>query len=85
MHVRTFRYFEKSTHVSLKTEAVHVKYKWELPNTRPTCACASPYYVAHALSCPKGGFIITGHNSSHNMSAKLLNEVCQEVQVNIGV
>ena len=62
-------------------DAVYLRYNWELPNTPQTCACGSPFSVSHALSCPKGGFIIARHNSLRNMTGKLLSEVCRDVQI----
>ena len=37
--------------------------------------------LQHALSCKNGGFISIRHNSIRDVTAKLLHEVCREVQL----
>ena len=51
------------------------------PNTSstfPLCLQQS-LSVTHALSCPHGAFPIIYHNDVHNLTAKLLSEVCHNV------
>ena len=35
----------------------------------------------HALSCKKGGFVSLQHNHIRNFTTTLLNEFCEDVQV----
>ena len=37
--------------------------------------------LTHALSCKKGGFVSLRHNYIRNITASLLTEVCEDVQV----
>ena len=41
-----------------------------------TCDCGAPFNIQHALSCPKGGYIITRHNEIQDFTAELLREIC---------
>ena len=37
--------------------------------------------INHSLSCKKGGFVILRHNNIRDTTAKLLEEVCYDVQI----
>ena len=39
------------------------------------------FSVDHALSCPKGGLPFLRHNEIRDLTARLLTEVCHQVQV----
>ena len=45
------------------------------------CACGASFSVDHSLSCQKGGFPSIWHNEIRDLTAKLLTEVCNEVEV----
>ena len=45
------------------------------------CACGENFNVAHALHCPKGGYTHIRHNDIRDSFANLLNEVCNDVEV----
>ena len=45
------------------------------------CACGTKFSVEHSFSCPKGGFPSIHHNKIHDLTANLLSEVCQEVEI----
>ena len=45
------------------------------------CVCGDSFNLQHALSCPKGGLVITKHNELRNLTAKIVCEVCQNVVI----
>ena len=45
------------------------------------CVCGDSFNLQHALSCPKGGIVITRHNKLRNLTAEILGEVCKNVVI----
>ena len=45
------------------------------------CACGDLFNLQHALSCPKGGLVITRHNELRNLTAEMLDQVCKNVAI----
>ena len=45
------------------------------------CVCGVKFGLQHALSCKKGGFVTIRHNQVRNITATLLNEICNDVQI----
>ena len=45
------------------------------------CVCGDSFNLQHALSCPKGGLVITRHNKLRNLTAEILSEVCKNVAI----
>ena len=45
------------------------------------CVCGKAFSVSHAFSCPHGAFPIIRHNDIRDLTARLLSEVCHDVQV----
>ena len=43
--------------------------------------CGDSFNLQHALSCPKGGLVITRHNELRNLAAETLGEVCKNVTI----
>ena len=43
--------------------------------------CEHSFNLQHALSCPKGGLVITRHNELRNLTAEILGEVCKNVVI----
>lgn len=62
-------------------DALRLRYAIPLERLPTTCVCSAPFNVQHALSCPRGGFIINRHNELRNCTAEIVKEVCQEVIV----
>ena len=62
-------------------DLIRIRYGWELLRLPETCVCGSKFNLQHALSCKKGGFVTIRHNQIRNITAKLLNEICSDVQL----
>ena len=45
------------------------------------CVCGDSFNLQHALSCPKGGLVITRHNELRNLTAEILGKVCKNVVI----
>ena len=45
------------------------------------CICGDSLNLQHALSCPKGGLVITRHNELRNLTAEILGEVFKNVVI----
>ena len=43
--------------------------------------CRANFTIDHALSCPRGGFIIIRHNKVRDFTAALLSECCKDVRL----
>ena len=62
-------------------DAMALRYGWH-PNGLPSiCACGKANGVDHALSCPRGGFIIKRHNEIRDVTASLLKDVASAVEI----
>ena len=70
-----------SLHKAAFHDAVALRYGWPLQRTPSHCACGAAFSVDHALSCPKGGLPSLRHNEIRDLTARLLTEVCHQVQV----
>ena len=62
------------------TDAVRLRYRWQLKYLPAKCACGKQFTVDHAMSCAKGGFIHQRHDDVRDMLAHVLNDVCNDVQ-----
>ena len=62
-------------------DAVAMRYGLEPLNLPTHCVCGEAFNVAHALSCPRKGYIISRHNEIRDLTAELLSEVCTDVEV----
>ena len=62
-------------------DALHLRYDKPLKNLPSTCACGKAFTITHAMNCHRGGFINARHDSIKNFEAKLLKQVCNDVQV----
>ena len=43
--------------------------------------CEDSFNLQHALSCPKGGLVITRHNELRNLTAEMLGKICKKVVI----
>ena len=62
------------------TDAILLRYKHPITGIPKTCACSKVNSIDHALSCGKGGYRDMRHNQIRDLEAKLLEEVCKDVQ-----
>ena len=68
-------------HKSAFRDAIALRYGWE-PSLLPShCVCGEVFSSNHALSCPSGGFLIVRHNEIRDLTAGLLKEVCNDVEI----
>jgi len=56
-------------------------YGWSPPHLPTHCACNKAFSMSHDLSCPHSAFPIIHHNDVQDLTAKLMSEVCHDVQV----
>ena len=62
-------------------DGIALRYGWEPVKLPSNCACNEPFTVSHALHCPKGGYTHIRHNDIRDSFANLLNEVCDDVEI----
>ena len=62
-------------------DLIHIRYDWELTRLPENCVCGMKFGLQHALSCKNGGFVTIRHNQVRNITATLLNEICNDVQI----
>ena len=43
--------------------------------------CEDSFNLQHALSCPKGGLVITRHNELRNLAAEIPGKICKNVVI----
>ena len=58
-----------------------LRYGWQPSKLPATCACGEVFDVVHALHCPKGGYTHIRHNDIRDSLANLMNEVCNDVEL----
>ena len=51
-------------------DSVYIRYNIPLPRLPTSCVCGASFNIEHALSCPRGGFIINRHNEIRNTTAE---------------
>ncbi len=56
-------------------------YGWQPTRTPIHCDCGTHFSIEHSLSCPKGGFPTIRHNEIRDITANLLTEVCNDVNI----
>ena len=62
-------------------DALALIHDWHTAQTPSQCACGANFSIEHALSCPKGGFPSIRHNEIRDLTASLMTEVCNDVQL----
>ena len=61
-------------------DAICLRYNFALKLVARTCVCGEDYTINHCLTCKKGGYVILKHNSLRDFIAKILEEVCSDVE-----
>lgn len=62
-------------------DSLYIRYNIPLKRLPTTCVCGASFKIEHALSCPKGGFILIRHNEIRDFTAELLAECCKDVKM----
>jgi len=70
---------------SLHKRAFHdvlaLRYGWRFENCPTHCVCGKSFSIEHALSCHCGGYTSIRHNEIRDITASLLSEVCNSVEI----
>ena len=62
-------------------DGLHLRYGIEPKKLPKTCPCGHDFTIAHALHCPKGGYIQLRHNEIKDTIAKFMDKVCHDVEI----
>ena len=62
-------------------EGLALRYGWEPKNLPTKCPCGEPFTVAHSLHCGKGGYTHMRHDEIRDTFAKIMKDVCFDVEV----
>ena len=62
-------------------DAIHIRYNIPLECLPTLCVCGNSFNLEHALSCPKGGLVITRNNELRNLTTEIIDEVCKNVVI----
>ena len=68
-------------HKAAFRDALSLRYGWAIKNSPSHCSCGHAFNIAHALSCPTGGYPSIRHNEVRDITASLLTEVCHSVSI----
>ena len=68
-------------HKGAFVDALALCYGWAPLNIPSNCVCGAPFEVDQLLSCSRGGFPSLHHNEIRDLTAKLLTDVCNDVQI----
>ena len=68
-------------HKTAFRDALSLRYGWAIKNSPSHCSCGHAFSIAHALSCPTGGYPSIRHNEVRDITASLLTEVCHDVLI----
>ena len=61
--------------------AVCLRYGWTPSRLPQSCVCGKDFSVAHALSCPTGGYPSLRHNELRDVTASMLSGVATDVAI----
>ena len=62
-------------------DSLRLRYGWVLPNMPYSCYCSAKMDVQHAISCKRGGFVTIRHNDLQDLTANLLSNVGNDVEI----
>ena len=62
-------------------DACALRYSKHLTGLPSVCVCGQPFNVTHAMNCKQGGFISARHDNIRDFEARLLAQVCKDVEV----
>ena len=61
-------------------DACALRYNKHLSGLPSVCVCGQTFNVTHAMNCKRGGFISARHDNIRDFEAKLLSQVCKDVE-----
>ena len=67
-------------HKSAFRDALCLRYNWPPSNLPTACVCGQQFNSNHAMSCPTGGLPALRHNELRDITARLLQEICHDVE-----
>ena len=62
-------------------DLIHIRYGWQLRRLPENCVYGIKFGLQHALSCKKVELVTIRHNQVSKITAILLNEICNDVQI----
>ena len=62
-------------------DALCLRYDKPLKNIPSKCACGADFNITHAMNCHRGGFVNARHDNIRNFEYKLLENVCNDVEI----
>ena len=62
-------------------DSPRLRYGWVLPNMSSTCCYCAKMDVQYGVSCKRGGFVTIRHNDLQDLTANLLSNVCNDVEI----
>ena len=62
-------------------DGIALRYTWELKNTPAICPHGKKFSLTHALHCANSGYTHLRHNEIRDVFAKLMDDVCHDVQI----
>ena len=61
-------------------DSIALRYNWAIKDLPRYCSCGTENDINHCLTCKKGGYVILRHNHIRDTEAKIMKEVCFDVQ-----
>ena len=58
-------------------DTIALRYGLPVPNLPDFCACGNEFICDHAMICMTGGFVSLRHNELHDLTGKMLKELCK--------
>ena len=58
-------------------DSVRLRYGWETANL----PCGSKFDIQHSISCKKGGFVSIRQNDLHDLTARIVSELCKDTEI----
>ena len=62
-------------------DSFRLRYGRALPNMPSTFCCSAKMDIQHAMSWKRGGFVTIRHNDLRDLTANLLSNVCNDVEI----
>ena len=62
-------------------DAISLRYGYSISGIAKKCICGQTNTIDHCLICKKGGFVSLRHNTLRDTTAKLLSDICKDVQI----